>query len=404
MKTIIKNKKQLLKKCFKVIKHHQCYVKNMMMFVSICLTLFTVRAQTTKPSLTVLNVDVSGNIALTPAEAGNILRLEAEKLGNFEVTDRYDVFYLIDKNQIKINNCYGKTCLTEVGLKIHSDKMLTGTIELINETIIVTIRLIDVKAGKIEKSNVREFLKLPSEIQNMIAITLKEMFGMESNLELVNNLTKKNNYENAINNPNKTRLSLDGPRMGCVLITGEHAKILKSPEANGGFDAFPLMFQFGYQFEKQYLNEGRVQALFEFIPMLTGLEQGIFLPSFTLMHGVRDNKTGLEFAFGPTIALTTKASGYFDENNQWQLTSHWKDTVPNPYPIVRRIDKRGSADVNTGFVIAAGFTIKSGKLNMPFNLYTAMSKGGIRYGFSFGFNVRKDEQSEKRKVKMDYIW
>ena len=54
----------------------------------------------------------------------------------------------------------------------------------------------------------------------------------------------------------------------------------------GGFDAYPAMFQFGYQFEKQYLNEGNFQALFEFIPMISGLEQNTFIPSFTLMNGL----------------------------------------------------------------------------------------------------------------------
>ena len=58
---------------------------------------------------------------------------------------------------------------------------------------------------------------------------------------------------------------------------------------------YQFVTQFGYQFETQYLNQGRVQGLFEFIPTITGLEQGLILPSMTVLHGLRDNKTGIEF-------------------------------------------------------------------------------------------------------------
>jgi hypothetical protein len=52
------------------------------------------------------------------------------------------------------------------------------------------------------------------------------------------------------------------------------------------------MFMFGYQFEKQYLNEGNLQALFEFIPSVTGVDQGLFLPNILFLHGLRHNRSG----------------------------------------------------------------------------------------------------------------
>src|ERR1044071_10264347 len=60
----------------------------------------------------VLNFDAK-NVGYDPTQMGNLVRLELEKLDTFDVMDRYDVQYLVDKNELKINNCYGKICLVE---------------------------------------------------------------------------------------------------------------------------------------------------------------------------------------------------------------------------------------------------------------------------------------------------
>ncbi|NOZ36167.1 MAG: hypothetical protein GXO80_12835 [Chlorobi bacterium] len=122
-----------------------------------------------KPSLTVLNMDSQG-MEYTPEQLGNLLRMEVEKLDKYEVTDRYDVAYLVEKNNLKIDNCYGKICLTEMGKLLKSDKMMSGSAELYGNKIILSIRLVDVKSDRIEKAEVMEFLKYPEQIQVMIRI------------------------------------------------------------------------------------------------------------------------------------------------------------------------------------------------------------------------------------------
>ncbi len=148
------------------------------------------------------------------------------------------------------------------------------------------------------------------------------------------------------------------------------------------------MFQFGYQFEVQYLNEGNYQALFEFLPTITGFNQNVFIPSITIMNGFRDNKHGWEIAFGPTFNVVSKADGYY-ANNSWHLKNEWHDTTSNPNPIVQRMDSRGDYELQAGFIIAIGKTFKSGKLNIPVNLYIVPNKDGIRMGASFGFNAKR---------------
>ena len=150
------------------------------------------------------------------------------------------------------------------------------------------------------------------------------------------------------------------------------------------------MFQFGYQFEVQYLNEGNYQALFEFLPTVTGFNQNIFIPSLTIMNGFRNNKNGWEIAFGPTFGVVSKANGYYDSNNSWHLASDWTDaTTPNPNKIEKQLDSRGASELQAGFIVAIGKTFKSGKLNIPVNLYIVPNKEGLRMGASFGFNAKR---------------
>jgi hypothetical protein len=345
-----------------------------------------------KQTLTILSIDING-LKSEPQQMGNLVRTELEKLDTFEVMDRYDVAYMVEKNKLSINNCYGKLCLTEIGETIHADKMLSGSIELYPKSIIYTLRLIDVKTKSIEKTTVMEFLNLPEELQAFTNVTVRTMFNKSVDQNLLAKLTQRNGFDNALNNPKKDRLRLDGPRLGFVTFTGNTANILQADKSVGGFEAFPMMFQFGYQFEKQYLNEGKIQALFEFVPMITGVDQGYFIPGFSLLHGLRSNINGWEFALGPTINLSPKARGYYDTTNTWHREQEWTNNpenegVKNPFTIKERLDSRGDYAIQTGFVLAFGRTFKSGKLNLPVNMYVIPGKDGFRIGASLGFNAK----------------
>ncbi len=346
-------------------------------------------AQTPKrATIAVLHVDVQG-LYETPEQGGNMLRLELEKLEMMEVIDKYDVFYLLKQNGIEVKGCYGKQCLIEAGKAVKAEKMLMGSVEKYGNSIMVTLRLFDVAKASMEKSLVREYLYLPEQVQLMLRLAVRELFNMKNEDFIVQQLTKKNTQETFLNNPafdQVKRLRSDGPRMGVTVFTGNIANRLQESTATGGFDALPVMFQFGYQFEKQYLNEGKFQGLFEFIPMVTGIDQSLFIPSFSILHGIRNNKNGWEFAFGPTFQAISQAEGYF-ENGIWKL----KNEFTNPEQVtMMRLDNRGKRQLRTGFVIACGKTFRSGRMNIPLNAYFVPRKDGMQFGLSFGFNAKNE--------------
>ena len=69
------------------------------------------------------------------------------------------------------------------------------------------------------------------------------------------------------------------------------------------------------------------------------------------------------------------------------------------YEITKRLDSRGNAKVSLGLIVAAGKTFRSGRLNMPVNLYWSPKADGDVIGLSIGFNVAK----KAKKVKKLYL-
>jgi hypothetical protein len=343
------------------------------------------------PTIAVLNIDTE-NLELTPEQMGNLTRLELSKLNLFEVMDKYDAAYLIEKMDLDIANCYGKICMVEIGEQLGMDKMLTGSVEKLGDVIIVDLRLVDVATASVEKAQILEFLDLSQQLQMMVSLTLHKLFGLEVDETVLSKLTQRFDFENSLNYPETDRLRLDGPRSGLTFYTGETARIYRLPENQGGFDGYPMLFQFGYQFEVKYLNEGNFQALFEFIPVISGLDQGRAIPSVSLLNGIRDNKGGWELAFGPIFYLNKEAKGYYDAEGNWNLERDWdpgQEGKPNPFPIVKRLDSRGNATFGTGFLVGVGKTFKSGRLNIPVNAFFIPDTEGHRFGVSVGFNASK---------------
>ncbi len=359
-----------------------------MAFIVLSAIAIQVKAEDKRPVITVLNIDTKG-IQLDPTQVGNLVRIELEKLDTFDVTDRYDVAYLIEKHKLNINNCYGKGCLLEIGKLIQSDYMYTGNVELYGQTIIVTLRLINVQTESVDRSIVMEFLNLPLEVQSMIGLSIQKMFGRSVNEDLQARLTTKFDYDNSINNPDKERLNLQGPRFGYAFMVGAQATKMKQSYEEGGYDAYPAMFQFGYQFEKQYLNEGNYQALFEFIPMISGLDQQMIIPSLTILNGFRNNKKGWEVAIGPSFSVT-KYAQLAMVNGTYYTEEELQEMGITDYSLEKHMDSRGDPGIGTTLVFGVGKTFKSGKMNIPVNVWSTFpSRDGFRFGISVGYNSKK---------------
>lgn len=317
----------------------------------------------------------------------SMVQLELEKSNAYEVLDRYDVADQIKKNAIDPQISFGKNSLVQVGTLLGADKMLSGSIEKFGEKLILILRLIDVKSGSIEKTDVMEYINQQDQLQTMIRLSLNNILG-KSNDKMVLDLLA--NYNQPITS-NKTMLRLSGPRVGATMTWGPASKRMAAPTSEGGFNMYPVSSMIGYQFEKQYLSSGDFQALFEVIPALNSLESGVVIPTVSGLLGFRFNKSGIEFGLGPNLRLVKMADGYYDANNKW----HIGEPLEAAYEVRKELDSRGEFQLAAGMIFAVGKTFRSGYLNMPVNFYISPRKTGSTAGITIGFNVaRKPKQAK----------
>jgi TolB-like protein len=338
------------------------------------------------PKLAVISFDANDQ-ALRTAELTELLRIEISKHNKYEMIDRYEIAESLTEADISSSTCFSKSCLSKAGETLDVDWVVSGSADKLGDALFIRLRMVNLKTKTIEKEVVREFLNIPEKINTMISICVNQLLGLENDQVIINSLSNRESYESAINNPYFQTLNLSGPRMGYTFFTGDAVATLRKSKNEGGYDAFPAFFQMGYQFEKQYLNEGKWQALFEFIPLVSGLDQGYFIPSMTIMNGIRSNKNGLEFAIGPSVNFSSETKKYLAADGTWTRPED-VENIDN-LPLEYKADSRGNLRMKTYVVIAAGYSLKSGKLNIPINVFVVPSKDDVRYGFSFGFNARK---------------
>ncbi|MCB0646632.1 MAG: hypothetical protein KDC49_08210 [Saprospiraceae bacterium] len=355
------------------------------LFISSLMLLLGTLLLAQNPRLAVVSFDAT-NTNLQTADLTELLRIEISKHSRYEIIDRYEIQEVLQKDDVAASTCFSKSCLINAGKSLGVDFMLTGSADKLGDALFLRIRLLNIKSSSIEKEVVKEFIFIPEKINTMISLCVNDLVGIENDAVIANSLSNRESYESAINNPYYKTLNLSGPRMGYTFVSGLNAEILRRPENQGGYDALPYYFQIGYQFEKQYLSEGKWQALVELIPVISGMDQGLFVPSISILNGIRSNKNGVEFAIGPTFSLVQKAEVYQDDAGNWQIVT--KD-LPAEVARFKRLDSRGDFALNSSVVIAAGFSLRSGKLNIPINTYVSPSKNDFRFGLSFGFNTRK---------------
>jgi hypothetical protein len=139
------------------------------------------------------------------------------------------------------------------------------------------------------------------------------------------------------------RIELAGPRVGVTwLEPGVQRKL-----ADRDIDVSPMISQFGWQFERHFLGVNEpISPIMEFVVLVGGLDQGVFLPSLTWLVGLR-GRNGAEIGVGPNLT-----------------------------------------PAGTALAIAAGVTIRQRTLNIPLHFALVPSASGMRVSALTGFTMR----------------
>jgi hypothetical protein len=179
----------------------------------------------------------------------------------------------------------------------------------------------------------------------------KEVFTAQSTMESVPAPTVPEGKEDF----GFTRIHYNGPRVGVTFFGPGSAKDRLSKN-----NYEPFIIQFGWQFETRLFSlDNGTTGLVEWVLLAGGVEKGLFLPSATMLIGMRGGKEGFEFGLGPNLSVS-----------------------------------------GIGMAFAVGGSFKSGKLSFPVNLAIVPSVNnrlndsgerhstGARVSLLVGFNTR----------------
>lgn len=146
------------------------------------------------------------------------------------------------------------------------------------------------------------------------------------------------------NVPAPTRqVNLSGPRFGVTYLAGAITDSLAAHD----LDVAPVITQFGWQWERIFYGvAGGPVVVSEWVLLVGGLDQQVFLPSLSWLIGIRTNR-GAEFGVGPHVGPSGVA-----------------------------------------LAIAGGVTKQLGTMNIPLNVALVPTRIGPRVSFLAGISMR----------------
>ncbi|RAP33097.1 hypothetical protein DID75_03240 [Candidatus Marinamargulisbacteria bacterium SCGC AG-410-N11] len=139
---------------------------------------------------------------------------------------------------------------------------------------------------------------------------------------------------------------LSGPRLGYTWIGDGYSKTeLENSKKNSS------LAQIGWQWESRFSDQSTFTGIAEYIVLVGGFEQGMILPSFSTLVGIR-HKQGFETAVGPVLSPAgiglVATVGYNFTSNDLNIPINlvWKPGFQNN-------DKK----ISSTFSVMAGFNL-----------------------------------------------
>ena len=164
-----------------------------------------------------------------------------------------------------------------------------------------------------------------------------------------------------------------GPRVGVTYLAPGVVTRFNDGVERAGFGAevdpaFPVVTQFGWQFEFQMFQaENGLTGVTEIVPLLSGLEHGLLVPTLSFIAGLR-TPGGVEVGVGPNVTV----SGFRQSE-----TEPW---TPDGEPNL-------TADVHAGLAVVVGRNTRIDGVSVPVNLAAVLGEGGARVSLLVGLNT-----------------
>jgi tetratricopeptide (TPR) repeat protein len=110
-------------------------------------------AQDAKTTAAVMDLESGEGISKgTAMSLSDYLRTQLVNTSMYTIITRENMEEVLKEQQFQLSNCTSQECIVQVGKLLGARKMFAGSIGKVGTTYLITLRIIDVESGKIEKA------------------------------------------------------------------------------------------------------------------------------------------------------------------------------------------------------------------------------------------------------------
>lgn len=275
----------------------------------VLILLVTTLLSATKINIAVLELSGNGVSADDVAGLSNRLRVELFKTGQYTIVERSLMKEILQEHEFQNTGCTDSDCAVQIGQILNVDKMVAGSVDKVGSVYSISIRLINVGTGEIEKVANRDCMNctVGEVLVTSIGEAALELTGITAEA------VQKNNPEVSVSSEksSKTADSKHGPLHEFQLMGG----IVADFPANS---MFSISGEAGLRTRRRWIHT----ASFAFGD--GGNNVGLF---YNLSKDIHVN--GI-FSFAPGISLGYKElfwqEAKMNENGYWQ-NKEWFSTI-----------------------------------------------------------------------------
>ncbi len=135
-----------------------------------------------KPAVAVADMDASGITVQEAMVLSNRLRAEVWKTQKFDILERQAMDDILTEQGFQLSGaCDQASCLLEIGKLLPVEKIIGGSVGKVGTTWTITLRMIDIASGRIERTVTRDCPKCTIDeiLSPLLGYAAKDMAGLE---------------------------------------------------------------------------------------------------------------------------------------------------------------------------------------------------------------------------------
>jgi hypothetical protein len=107
-----------------------------------------------------------------------LVRHEISIAPRYELVERSDLDALLDEQELRVSDAFNPSKVPIIGKLAGADKLVLGQVGILGTLYIINLRMIDVATGKVERSQVEEFIGAVEDLRKPVRIAAQKLLGI----------------------------------------------------------------------------------------------------------------------------------------------------------------------------------------------------------------------------------